>query len=113
MKDKKGQALVEFVIIIPVFFMILFSAIDLGNIIYKKYSLESDLDYVVYLYRQEKFDEINLYATNNGFKVNITSNEDMVLIKLDKNIRINTPGMNLAIGNPYKISVDRVIYNEK
>ena len=42
MKNKKGQALVEFVVIMPIFIMLLISIIDLGNIIYKKYHLEYD-----------------------------------------------------------------------
>ena len=46
------------------------------------------------------------------YKTNILSNEDMTTIKLEQTISVNTPGVNLIIGNPYKISVDRVIYNE-
>ena len=37
MKSKKGQALVEFIIIAPIFIMMIMSVIDLGNVIYKKY----------------------------------------------------------------------------
>ena len=58
MKNKKGQALVEFVVIMPIFIMLLISIIDLGNIIYKKYHLENDLDYIVDLYRLNKISEI-------------------------------------------------------
>lgn len=113
MDNKKGQALVEFVAIIPVFFVIIFSAIDLGNVIYKKYHLENDLDYIVELYRQNKTDEMTDYAQKKEFKIGITTNEDIVTVKLEKSVSINTPGVNLVMGNPYQITVDRVIYNEE
>lgn len=112
MKSVKGQALVEFVIIIPIFFIILFSAIDLGNIIYKKYQMENDLDYVVDLYRQNKTSEINVYVNKQGLILKTEKIEETVKISLEKPVKINTPGMNIIINNPYKIVVDRVVYDE-
>ncbi|MBE6144230.1 MAG: hypothetical protein E7169_01500 [Firmicutes bacterium] len=112
MKSVKGQALVEFVIIIPIFFIILFSAIDLGNIIYKKYQMENDLDYVVDLYRQNKTSEINVYVNKQGLILKTEKIEETVKISLEKTVKINTPGMNIIINNPYKIVVDRVVYDE-
>ena len=112
MKSNKGQALVEFVVIMPIFIMLLISIIDLGNIIYKKYHLENDLDYIVDLYRLGKTSEINIYSNKEEFKTIITSNEDTVTITLEKDITVNTPVLNLIMSNPYQISVDRVIYNE-
>lgn len=112
MKNNKGQALVEFVVIMPIFIMLLISIIDLGNIIYKKYHLENDLDYIVDLYRLNKISEINTYSNNKGFNTRFTNDNDTVTIILEKNIEIQTPGLNLVLSNPYKITVDRVIYNE-
>ena len=40
MKNKKGQALAEFIILVPVLFMILFSILDFGQIYYQKYLLK-------------------------------------------------------------------------
>ena len=112
MKNNRGQALVEFVVIMPIFIMLLISIIDLGNIIYKKYHLENDLDYIVDLYRLNKISEINTYSNNKGFNTRFTNDNDTVTIILEKNIEIQTPGLNLVLSNPYKITVDRVIYNE-
>ena len=39
--DKKGQALVEFVIIMPIIMMLLFVIIDFSNIFYQKNHLEN------------------------------------------------------------------------
>jgi len=112
MKNVKGQALVEFIIIAPVFIMMMMAVIDLGNIIYKKYRLENDLDYVVDLYRENKVAEINVYSNNNDFKINITSNDEITTIELSKEAAIYTPILNIIMDNPYKITVDRVIYSE-
>lgn len=112
MKSNKGQALVEFIIIAPVFIMLIMGLIDLGNIIYKKYQLENELDYIVDLYRENKADKINAYASGEGFKTNITNNGEITTITLYKSVTIYTPGLNLVMSNPYKIMVDRVIYSE-
>ena len=39
--NRKGQALVEFVLILPIFIMILFSIVDFGMIFNKKNELEN------------------------------------------------------------------------
>ena len=111
MKNMKGQALVEFIIIAPIFIMMMMAVIDLGNIIYKKYHLENDLDYIVDLYRENKKIEMNSYATDNNFKINIT-NDEVITIELTKEVAIYTPVLNIVMSNPYKIRVDRVIYSE-
>ena len=41
MKNNKGQALVEFVIILPVMLLLIFSIIDFGIVIYEKNNLEN------------------------------------------------------------------------
>lgn len=112
MKDVKGQALVEFIIIAPIFIMMMMAVIDLGNIIYKKYQLENDLDYIVDLYRENKSTEIKTYSNDNGFNTNITNNGETITIELSKDVAIITPILNIIMDNPYKITVDRVIYSE-
>ena len=112
MKNNKGQALVEFVIIAPVFIMLIMSVIDIGNVMYKKYQLENDLDYIVDLYRENKSDEINKYAKKEGFHTSVAQNGLMTTITLSKNVKISTPVINLIMSNPYEVIVDRVIYVE-
>lgn len=112
MKNRKGQALVEFIIIAPIFIMMLMSVIDLGNIIYKKYQLENNLDYMVDLYNANNKPEMDNYSLNNNFTTNITNNGEFVTIELSKDVAIYTPILNIIMDNPYKITVDRVIYSE-
>ena len=112
MKNVKGQALVEFIIIAPIFIMMIMAVIDIGNVIYKKYNLENDLDYIVDLYRDNKITEINNYSANYDFGVYINGNDEFITIELSKEVAIYTPILNIIMGNPYEITVDRVIYVE-
>ena len=50
MKSNKGQALVEFIMIIPIFIFILLAIVDFGNIIYQKYQLENNIDTIADMY---------------------------------------------------------------
>ena len=75
--NRKGQALVEFVLILPVFILILFAIVD----------FDTDLD-------------ITMKEDNQYTDITIT-----------ENVKVITPGLNLILGNPYKITVERVIPN--
>lgn len=113
MHKNKGQALVEFIVIIPIFMFIVIGMIDFGNILYQKYELENILDTVTDMYKQEKFSEINSYLSDKEVVLSYDAIEDTETIKLSKAININTPGLNLVLKNPFIINVERVIYNEK
>ncbi|MBQ2946852.1 MAG: pilus assembly protein [Bacilli bacterium] len=113
MKNNKGQALVEFVIILPIFLLLVISVIDFGNIISKKYSLENDIDTLSSLYRDEKYKEINSYTNKKNIKVEFTNDGDLTNIVLSKDIRIISPMLNLVFGKSYDISVEKSIYNEQ
>ncbi|MDD2377564.1 MAG: pilus assembly protein [Bacilli bacterium] len=110
--NKKGQALVEFILVLPVFVMFLLSILDFSNVIYKKYHLENDLDYVVELYRQDKITEISNYTSSKHITFDYEINGEKTVITLSKKVDIVTPGANLIFDNPYIVNVDRVIYNE-
>ena len=114
--DKKGQALVEFVIILPILIMILFATIDFGLIIYNKSKLESKLNDVVNMVKNNEAeniinDFINKDADNKT-TYRIKKEDSYTTIKLFTTVEIITPGLNLVLDNPYKISVSRVIYDE-
>ena len=48
MLNKKGQALIEFIIILPIFLILVMGIFDFGNIMYQRYKLENSFD----LYRR-------------------------------------------------------------
>lgn len=112
MRKNSGQALVEFVIILPILLLILMGIIDFGNIIYKKYNLESCLDTVVFLYENNKQEELNDYLLNE--KINVTYEDDIKFTKIiiDKDVETITPGLNLILNSPYNIKTERTIYHE-
>ena len=105
--NRKGQALVEFVIILPIFLLLVMSLVDLGRIIINKNKLE-DVIYDVVKYFDEiksKIDkEIDLVITNN--------NTENVTIELKKEVEIITPGLNLFLDNPHIVSAKKVISYE-
>ncbi len=111
MMNNKGQALVEFIIIIPVFLFILFAIVDIGNIIYQKYKLENDIDVIADMYVSNENNKINTYLSNIAADVKFENNDKYITITLEKNININTILLNNIIGHNYKITVDKTNYD--
>lgn len=114
MKSKKGQALVEFIIILPILIFILLAVIDYGIISYTKIKLENILVDVGNMYKNEESEEkITEFVKKNDnlLKVNIEEKEQILKIKLYKDYNYITPGLN-KIFNIEEISVEREIYNE-
>lgn len=116
MKDKKGQALVEFVIILPIFIFMLLAIIDVGKIIYYKNELESEMASVVELYKnQNSYQSIldNLHINDDEINLEIKNQDnELVTFKLEKEVAIVTPGLNFIFDNPYQVEVTRVMSYE-
>lgn len=109
--NRKGQALVEFVLILPIFIMILFSIVDFGIIFNKKNELENI-----------SIDIINLLNNNNNkieeiqkeypkVDIKLTSEEKYTIVEISTKVNIITPGLNRVLGNPYIVKVERKIPN--
>lgn len=113
---RNGQALIEFIIILPILIFILFAIIDFGLIFSKTNSLENKINEVVTKYeKDETFMEIenSLKEYNSKIKMSIENeNNKYVSIKLTEEYKTITPGLNLILGNPHLIEVVRVIYYE-
>ena len=112
MKNNNGQALVEFIIVLPIFLLLILSILDIGNIMYKKYSLETKLSFVTDLYKNNKLEEIQTYCLQNDIKVSYIRSDIYTTIIVEEEVKITTPGLNKILGNPYKIESEVVIYNE-
>ncbi len=114
--NKKGQALVEFVIIIPIFIFMVLAVIDIGKIIYFSNRLENKMDDVISMYDSNKqYSEIKKALTNDIKSTILTINEseEYTEFVLNKKTDIITPGLNLIFDDPYEITSKRVIYNAK
>lgn len=110
--NRKGQALVEFVLILPVFILILFAIVDFGTILSKKNELENDsIDIVLLINNGTNIDAIK--SKYSDLDIDLKDADKYTEIKITKSINIITPGLNLILGNPYKVIVERVIPNDK
>lgn len=108
--NNKGQALVEFIIVLPILLLILISIIDFGNIIHKKYVLENDLDNIVSMYNSNDYDEINNYVSDKNLKINYDAYDKFLIISISKDINIFSPVLIGIWGKNYEIKTNRSIY---
>lgn len=108
--NRKGQALVEFVLILPVFILILFSIVDFGMILNKKNELENiSVDIVEMLKNDDNINDIkSLYPDVN---IVINSDDKYTKIVISSDVDIMTPGLNRILGDPYNVTVERVSFN--
>lgn len=106
--NNKGQALVEFVLILPIFIFLLFTAIDFGIIFNEKNKLENDSLDIINLYNKgTSLEELNTLYKNTI--ININDDTDYYKIFIGRNIKLRTPGLGKIIGSPYEIKVERVV----
>ena len=106
--NNKGQALVEFVLILPVFIFILFAVVDFGIIFSSKSNLENDCSSIVELFKNgTSIEEIKKIYDDNI--VNISSDGSYYKLIISTSVDLITPGLNRLLGDPYLISVERVI----
>ncbi len=115
MINRKGQALVEFVMILPIFLFLLFAIIDFGKLLYIKNNLESTMDEVIDDYRsRENVDEINtkLKQKNANQWVTLKKEEEYLTFSLKEEVALITPGLNLILKNPFDVTTERSIKHE-
>lgn len=107
MKNNKGQALVEFVLIMPIFILMIISFIDLGYLYLEKIDLNNDLNYIEQLYKNNKEDKIREYVDKEKINYNIKISDSGTEISLNKKANVNSP----IIKNIVKdVSVKKNIY---
>lgn len=110
MKKSKGQALVEFVIILPIFLMLVFCVIDFGRIISLKSTLENVTNDVITFYENgSNENEIKKIIDKNNKDVDfsILVDEDYTTITLKKTIKPITPGFNLLPSDVFEVETNR------
>lgn len=108
--NRKGQALVEFVLILPIFLLILFAVVDFGMILSKKNELENiSVDVVSMIKNNDDIDDIKMLFPD--LMIDINSDNKYTTIKIYENVDIMTPGLNLVLGDPYEVFVERTIPN--
>jgi len=112
--NNKGQALVEFIIILPIIILIFFMIIDYGIISYNKQKLENIITDVLKMKsNNESEEEIENFINSNDIDVDVTLEvkDKYTNIKLVKKYNYITPGLD-KIFNSSDIIIERKIYNE-
>lgn len=108
--NRKGQALVEFVLILPIFIMLFFAVVDFGMILSKKNELENiSVDVISMVRNGDSISDIRYIYSDVSIDVN--SDDKYTKIKVYKKIDIITPGLNLILGDPYEVIIERTIPN--
>ena len=111
-KNKKGQALVEFVLILPILLLFLFVIIDFANIYYSKNHLEGVIsDVVTFVENGKTTDEI-YSSLDDEYFLDIKTSDGYVTVKLSKEVDLITPMASIIFGEPYKIYTQRTIIYE-
>lgn len=109
-KNKQGQALIEFVLILPVLLLIMTSIFDIGTILYKKYIIQNELDVITGYINNEEEENAKMYAKKNNINIIIEKKDDLINVKADYNLKLITPGLGRILGNPYKIKEEKTIF---
>lgn len=114
--NKKGQALIEFVIILPLIIFILLAIVDFMLILSNKSNLESKMNDVITIYRKDEksldiVEYLNTDLKNVSFSAKKSSKYTYLEVKMP--YKFITPGMDNILGNKYEIKCERVILNEQ
>ena len=109
--NKRGQALIEFVLILPVFLFLIMAVVDFGTIFNRQNALETASSDIISLYKNgTSIDEIKqLYPK---YMIDITSDNDYDKVLISDSVKLNTPGFNRIFGSPYKIKIERYLRHE-
>ena len=108
--NKKGQALVEFILILPVLLLIIIGMIDIGNIFLSKYDLNKDLENVVNLYQNGDTKSLGIYLAKENLSLKEDTKNGMITLTIKKDIEINTPGLSNILGKNYEIKTSKTFY---
>ena len=109
--NKRGQALIEFVLILPIVIIILFVIVDFGIIFSHKASLENNsYDIIELIKNGENIENIeNKYV---GKSITVSTDGDYMVVNISENVKIFGFGLKNILPNPYPISLERYLPNE-
>lgn len=109
--NRKGQALVEFVLILPIFILLLFAIVDFGMIINKKNELENtSVDIISMIKNKEDIDNIKKIYPKLSIK--LKNDNKYTIISISEKVDIITPGLNRVLGDPYEVKIERTILSD-
>lgn len=101
--NKKGQALIEFIIILPIFIMIILAACDYVRIMQVKMNLETEIENIIL--------DSN-YVLDDDIYFQKSSEDNIAKYNLSENVEIYSPLLTPVISSTYKVKVERKIYEK-
>ena len=110
MLTKKGQALIEFVLLLPIIIILIFSNIDILNLILNKNNINTKLNDEIVMFEENKQSIVDLEKNleKENIDITFTENSNSILIIFKKEIKWISPITELVLKN-YTISTERVI----
>ena len=101
--NRKGQALVEFILVLPVLLIIIIALVDVGNIYIKKYELNKDLEIVKEFKEKNEEQKLLEYVTNEDIEYEESTEGELKILTLKKKVKVGAPILSKIIGNNYKV----------
>ena len=110
MLTKKGQALIEFVLLLPIIIILIFSSIDILNLILNKNNINTKLNDEIVMFEENKQSIVDLEKNleKENIDITFTENSNSISIIAKKEIKWISPITELVLKN-YTISTERVI----
>jgi 1-acyl-sn-glycerol-3-phosphate acyltransferase len=110
MLNKKAQALIEFVLLLPVIVILIFSTIDIFNLVLRKNSLITRINDEVLIFEKKDETIVDLERNLEREKIDITFDQDdkYTTITAKKEMKWISP-ITASILKNYTITVKRVI----
>lgn len=100
--NKKGQALVEFILVLPIFLMLLLAVFDYVRIMETKMSLEAKIEDVT----------LSSFSLEDDITLRENIDDGVKTYYLSKNVDISSPILSAIISDKYKVEVSRSIYDK-
>ena len=111
--NNKGQALIEFVLILPIFLLILFVIVDFCMIFNAKLKLENDCEDIVMLIRDGK-DISYISDIYSDIDIDVMDySDDLIKVRITDSVNVITPGLDRILGDPYEIEIERIINRDE
>ena len=111
--NNKGQALIEFILIVPVLILIFLALVDIGNIFLKKYELNDNLETVATLYENKEMEKLNNFVNVQNITFKESKNNDLINLTVTKNVKVSAPILSNVLGKKFKIEASKNIYSEE
>ncbi len=104
--NKKGQALVEFVLVLPILIFIIFAFIDVSRLMIMKNHLETVLN---------EIDSETSEVKDKEYEITMSKKDtsDGIEINLKSCLEVMTPGFDKILGDPACVTTSKTITNEK